>query len=310
MIEFIHKKNIGHYNIGHYNIEAYDIEPKAQNIIKRDTLKNPPDYSGKFVLTNPPYLARNKSSNKEIFDKYKTNDLYKCFIKELLTNSPIGGILIIPLNFWCESDNKMRKMFLKKFQVISLNIFEEQVFADTTYTVSSFEFILKKRDAEEETITVNIFPTGKTFQIFLDESTNYTFGGEIFTLKQNRDIKVDRLTRKNLDEEKYITNILVKCIDDNSKNMLGLSIVSPEERYVDRTANLSARTYATLVVKPALTEKRQKELVKRFNEFMKEKREQYHSLFLTNYRESKDIARKRISFTLVYQIVNFLISQL
>ena len=36
-------------------------------------------------------------------------------------------------------------------------------------------------------------------------------------------------------------------------------------------------------------------------------REKYHSLFLTNYRESKDIARKRISFDLVYQIVGHLL---
>ena len=50
----------------------------------------------------------------------------------------------------------------------------------------------------------------------------------------------------------------------------------------------------------------QKEMNK-FNEFMKEKRELYHSLFLTNYRESNSIARKRISFNLVYEIVNYLI---
>ena len=44
-----------------------------------------------------------------------------------------------------------------------------------------------------------------------------------------------------------------------------------------------------------------------FNEFLEAKREKYHSLFLTNYRESKDIARKRISFDLVYQIVEFIL---
>lgn len=31
--------------------------------------------NNKFVLTNPPYLARNKSIDKTVFDKYKTNDL-------------------------------------------------------------------------------------------------------------------------------------------------------------------------------------------------------------------------------------------
>lgn len=36
-------------------------------------------------------------------------------------------------------------------------------------------------------------------------------------------------------------------------------------------------------------------------------REKYNSLFLTNYRESKKISRKRISFKLVYNICNYLL---
>jgi site-specific DNA-adenine methylase len=63
-------------------IEMYDIDPKYPNTIKQDTLENPPDYTNKFVLTNPPYLARNKSKKKEIYNKYKCNDLYKCFISK------------------------------------------------------------------------------------------------------------------------------------------------------------------------------------------------------------------------------------
>lgn len=49
-------------------IEAYDIEPKRAGIQKRDTLANPPDYSDAWIITNPPYLARNKSAkdNKDV----------------------------------------------------------------------------------------------------------------------------------------------------------------------------------------------------------------------------------------------------
>ena len=62
-----------------YNIECYDIEPKKDFIIQRNTLINPSIYNDKFIITNPPYLARNKSKDKFIFDKYNMNDLYKCF---------------------------------------------------------------------------------------------------------------------------------------------------------------------------------------------------------------------------------------
>ena len=318
LVEFA-KKSLSRDDVSDDTIfECYDIDPKADYIVERDTIQNPPDYDGKFVLTNPPYLARNKASDKTLFDKYKTDDLYKCFIEELVkkssdgpTGGPTGGIIIVPLNFWSSirvKDVGLRRRFLERFSVIRLNIFEEQVFSDTSYTVCSFLF--KKREKDDRpTIFVKIFPSKKEFDVALDKSTNYTFGGEMYRLPQNSDMKIDRLTRKNMDKEDCITDILVKCIDDNSKSMIGLSIVDPEKRYLDDTKNLSARSYATLVIDPPISKIKQKKLVKKFNDFMKEKREQYNSLFLTNYRESKDMARKRISFSLVYQIANFLLHQ-
>jgi hypothetical protein len=57
----------------------------------------------------------------------------------------------------------------------------------------------------------------------------------------------------------------------------------------------------------SIDEHKQRELVEKFNNFLDERRKKYNSLFLTNYRESKDIARKRISFDLVYLIVGYLL---
>jgi hypothetical protein len=74
LLEFIPDKS-------KYSLECYDIDPKHPFIIKQDTLLNPPNYNNKFILTNPPYLARNKSKSKTLFDKYNTNDLYKCFLQ-------------------------------------------------------------------------------------------------------------------------------------------------------------------------------------------------------------------------------------
>lgn len=41
--------------------EIYDIDPQLPECPQRDTLDNPPDYRDKFVVTNPQYLAKNKS---------------------------------------------------------------------------------------------------------------------------------------------------------------------------------------------------------------------------------------------------------
>lgn len=295
-----------------YKIETYDIDPKQTYITKRDTIDNPPDYKDKYLLTNPPYLARNKSKSKELFDKYDVNDLYKCFIKELLTNQLLGGIIIIPLNFWSSirnNDIELRKKFLDVYRIDRLNIFEERVFDDTTYTTCSFQFTSKKQiqniSTSNDEIDIWIYPSKTNIKTLLNDDNNYLIGGEIYNLKTKGDYKITRATTSNKD--KLNTNILVKCIDDNKDNQIGLSFVSDDEIYIDETPNLSSRTYATLVITPAIDKEKQKKLVKKFNTFLENHRKKYNSLFLTNYRESKDIARKRISFDLVYQITEYIL---
>lgn len=285
-------------------LELYDIDPKHPNTIKQDTLLNPPNYNNKFVLTNPPYLAKNKSNDKKYFDEF--DDLYKVFINQLINSNPIGGILIIPLNFWClirKSDILLRKRFLEKFSIIRMNLFEEKVFEDTSYTTCSFLFENKN---QSQKIPIFIYPHDKQIVVSLKESNNYTIGGKMYNLPQDKNIKIERLTKLN-QKSRNITNIKVICIDNNSRDKIRCEY--DIEKYIDDTENLSARTFATLVISPMLSIEKQKELVIKFNEFLNKKREKYNSLFLTNYRESKDIARKRISFSLVYEIINYLITK-
>lgn len=295
-----------------YNIELYDINPQYKNIKKRDTLKNPPDYDNKFILTNPPYLARNKSNDKTLYDKYNCNDLYKCFIINIINSKCIGGIIIIPLNFMSsirKSDIELRKNFLEKYNIHIINIFEESVFNDTNYSVCTVYFLQKKEDNIKTKLC--IYPSKTTLNTSLDENNNYTIGGEIYNLVTKDNVEVERATK--LSNNENITNILLKCIDDNINSQLGLSLVSDEERdkYIDKTDKLSARSYATLnIIKnnKVLTEKQQKKLVGDFNKFIKDYRNKYNSLFLSNYRESNSIARKRISFDLAYKLCNHILT--
>jgi hypothetical protein len=309
LITFIEKQQ--KINNVNYNIECYDIEPSKSFIIKQDTIKHPPNYNNKYLITNPPYLARNKCTNKLLFDKYDVNDLYKCVIKEILTNVCLGGIFIIPLNFWSSirnSDISLRQAFLEKYNVLLLNIFEEQVFDDTTYTICSFQFELKlKENTKENTNILNIivYPSKTIIQTELNSTNNFMIGGDIYNLKLKNNYKITRLTNKNID--KCNTNILVKCIDDNIKSQIGLSFVETKDIYVDRTPNQTARTYASLIIEPKIDIIKQQQLITKFNNYLNEHRKKYNSLFLTNYRESKDIARKRISFDLVYAITEYIL---
>jgi hypothetical protein len=294
-------------------IECFDIEPKKQFIKKQDTILNPPDYVNKFVLTNPPYLARNKSNDKTLFDKYKTNDLYKCFILSILdvNNTASGGILIVPLNFFSsirKSDILLRKKFLDVYDILHINIFEEKVFEDTSYTICSFQFCKKINNEINNEINIVVYPSKKNIKTFLSSDNNYTIGGEIYNLKKQKKYKIVRATKENKNNI-GITNLLIKCIDDSNKNKISLSFIeNDEKRYIDNTPKKSARSYATLIINPPITKENQKLLIVKFNDFINEKRLIYHSLFLTNYRESKDIARKRISFDLVYNILHHLLT--
>jgi hypothetical protein len=317
LLNFINKENIDE-NTNKYFIESYDIDPKNANIIQRDTILNPPDYNNKFIITNPPYLARNKSDNKIIFDKYQQNDLYKCFLIELTKNKCLGGIIIIPLNFWCsirKNDIELRQKFIDVYDILIMNIFEERVFDDTSYTVCSFQFQLKNNiDNITNTVkTTNniqcfIYPNKLEINFELNKNNNYTIGGEIYNLKQNSKIKVERLTKNNKNSE-FKTNILLKCIDDSIDNKICLSIVNDENIYVDTTPNLSARSYASFTVEPKISKEDEAKLVNNFNLFINEKRNKYNSLFLTNFRESNSIARKRISFGLAFEIINYLLEE-
>ncbi len=296
LLNFIEDKNM-------FSIKCYDIEPKYDYIIERDTIENPPKYSGTFIITNPPYLSRNKSENKELFDKYKVNDLYKCHIKNLLTNNPLGGIIIIPLNFFCsirKMDIALRKDFLNTYIILQLNIFEEQVFDDTSYTVCSFQY--KYKPNSNKIIPITIYPSKKKLSFLLNEKNNYTIGGEIYNIKKNNNYEITRL----LENEKTNTKLVLKAIDDNEKSKIRLEYVSDSEIYYGK---ISSRTYATLKITPKISNIIQKKIALEFNKYLEEKREKYHSLFLSNYRESKIIARKRISFELAYKIVGMLLEK-
>jgi hypothetical protein len=290
------------------NLECFDIDSKncvpreGYGVFQRDTLIDIPEYTNKFVITNPPYLAKNKCKDKKYFDLHQTNDLYKCFLKTILDQAPNGGLIIIPLNFWCSIralDVDLRKRFLQKFDILRVNVFEESVFKDTTYTVCSILFVKKDLNSVRAHgyLPMFIYPCKKSFEFFLNAENNWTIGGDIYQLPRSKH-QVSRL----LEGGKPNTKILLKALDDDAKKQICLSM--SEDPYFGKN---TSRTYASILIEPKISEEKQTEIVKRFNEFMEANRVKYHSLFLTNYRESKDISRKRVSFELAYQIIQYLL---
>ena len=291
-------------------IEAYDIEPKIKNIKKRDTLLNPPDYNNTWIITNPPYLARNKSKNKEIYDIYKTNDLYKCFITSIVKeNSCRGGIIIIPAGFFFSPrpiDVRCRNLFMKKFKITKVKYFEESVFDDTTTTVVALSFEKAEVELDEQTIEWIMMPS-KIVKIFnMTSHNNWIVGGDIYNLDIPKNITLRRhVEGQELSEGEQQLFITLNAVDSGLKE--GRISLSYKKDYV-YPALECARTYATFrITGKRLNEDEQIKLCEEFNEYIEQKRKETWSLFLPQFRESKEYARKRIPFELAYQIFLHLI---
>ena len=276
-------------------IETYDLDPKINCDNIRDTISNPPNYFGKYVVTNPPYLAKNKNKDKSIYLKYGVDDLYKAFLKTLIQTDCQGGIIIIPLNFFSGEDDVVRKEFLTKYKVYRVNVFEEQVFNDTSYTICAFSF--EKNLIEKiQNIDFHIFPNQKVMNFFLSEEYGFRIGGDILNCKNK--LKLGRL----LKGQNPSTNMTLYAVD--SGTMEGrIRLVVKDEHYYGKNTD---RVFCTITSPNSI--KDQEKICKKFNEKLEQLRNQYNSLFLTNYREStKSYSRKRISFKQAFCLLNQII---
>ena len=221
--------------------ELYDIDPKIDGCIKRDTLLDPPSYSGKIVITNPPFLARNKNSDKRIYDFYNVNDLYKASIKSILDCD--GGILIVPLNFFCDEDDSVRDMFFENFEVEKLNIFEETVFDDTAYTICSFLFTkISSKKITDQNVKCKFFPSGEEIEFNLKKRAGYKIGSDFFELIEKYPLEKRKVTRLKTGETPN-SNLFLRAIDTGSKN--GRVSLKVQDNYFFGEKN--DRAFATIV---------------------------------------------------------------
>lgn len=271
--------------------EFYDIDPKKSNVILRDSLLNPIDYADKTVITNPPYLSKNKTKDfREIYDKYNVDDLYKAAIKSIVGCK--NGILIIPINFFTdEKTKKIRTEFLSNYKVSYVNYFTRQMFENTSYNVCSFYFEKGKTNAVE----FYDFEQKASINIELKEEFGYRVGGDFFNQFEN----IKPVFSKSLNG-KANTNLFLNCLDKRKENF---SLhYTPNYIYNGKKED---RMFATLNCEKDLTIREQVELANKFNTLITKVKKQYGNLIFSNYR---DFGRKRISLDDAYKICTFLLS--
>jgi len=271
-------------------VVEYDVEPRRSTATRRDSFRNPPPYANKFVLTNPPVLARNKSKDKSLFELFGQNNLYKIFLVQLCNDPPIGGILILPVGFWSSSnrhDIELRSTFLTTFCVSRVNIYEEALFEDGALSAVAFFY-----SRPVSLINFSFLPNGGEQGFILDESTNWTIGWDVIRLSTLR--FKHAVTRVIQGGPAPNTHLKLKTLDE----------ITMECSDVTYYGKKTSRTFASIRIVPAIDQDRQKLLIKQFNEFVSRQTDKYRNMWLSNYSAG---ARKRIGFELAYSIIAHLL---
>ena len=136
----------------------------------------------------------------------------------------------------------------------------------------------------------------------MTKENDWIIGGDIYKLPVPKGVKVRRhVEGQTLKTNEQRTSMTLCALDSGTKD--GRICLEYKEGYVYPAKDCS-RTYATLCVQgKTLSADDQKRLCLEFNELVEKKRSETWSLFLPQYRESKEYARKRIPFELAYTIV-------
>lgn len=276
-----------------HNWETYDIDQNTNAQHYQDTLTSPPNYKGKWVITNPPFLAKNKASEKTIFDAYGVDDLYKAFLLSILDSE--GGIIIVPTNFLSdERTADVRKKFFNRFEILELNVFTVPVFKTTTYSVCSFAFKRAESENSRE-IICNVMPANNTYSVILYEAHGYRLGGDIVNKIESYKNYFGRLTATT-PSSKFITNIKLYGLDTRNERIH----ISYEKPYIGKSTD---RVYATFICDMVIPEETQKKMVEYFNKEFEQFRKDTFDLALTNYR---DYNRKRVGFDFAYRFLSMI----
>ncbi|MDD2730549.1 MAG: hypothetical protein PHW33_00275 [Candidatus Portnoybacteria bacterium] len=348
---FVHGKNIidpfaGNQDLikwaqknGCKKIIGFDCDEKyvdAKKVRYGDSINDPRIYE--FVLTNPPYLHKNKADvltkNKFFSGKNAAfEDLYQVSIFSTINCEE--GIFIVPLNFLsAENSHRIRDIFFDKFRIVKLNVFTEQVFDDTTYNVVAFYFRKKKTgDGKKNKILATIFPEKKNIEFIIEKKFGWQLGGNFLNKvrKTGNHLKIFRLTeeflkpgdqvvplafqnikyKQKLKIDKGVKDVLernillLRAID--SKNGKKIQLEDIRNYGVNGLVGKStSRNMAHIIFGSDISINEQKKMMGELNKELTENRNRYFSFFLTNFRDN---GRKRISFDFIYKLLNYIYEQ-
>lgn len=315
---------------------GYDIDQTHVNRSKNfhvhynDSIRHPENVNPRanFLLTNPPYLGKNKTKNQAQFGEW--DDLYQAAIAAYIGRFD-EGIFIVPVNFLsAENSAKLRRQFFSVYDIVRVNYFKTRMFEDTSYNVVAVHFVRASSPRNTIDIPVWIYPDEQKIVLTLSESSDWTIGGEEVSQIRNtpNQLKLSRLQTSHFDKSEGVAKQLhlndvrttaeftvsptVQNILDNNVVLLqAIDDRGTRIRFYDkRTVGVeglvglnTSRTLAHIIFPESVSVEEQEALIENANAILTRLREATASLFLTNFRDND---RKRISFEFAYSLINFI----
>jgi hypothetical protein len=272
-------------------ILGYSSDPYTTTIFKKDCLLSPPRLSGAYVICYPPWDRKNDASDKSIFDSYGTDNLYKCFLKNLINDSQaLGGTIIIPLNFLTgsrDSEKKRRKDFLNSYKIKKLHVYNEITI--NTYTPIVLSFIRRTEPKPTVEMFMPVFYPSRTQLTWLfDTSTPMLPGSDPF--------KYTPYTSTPNNQIKIKTTLLETEDVDDSQHMYVCKFESSTRKIAAQDNAVSADY--RISIQGHMSKRLQRRLMNDFNKWVGDWIELTNGIFL-NYTTTNNIKTPYISTDLV-----------
>ena len=245
----------------------------------RDSLMNPPDMKDKYLLTNPPYLCKNKSKEKEVYEKWCQNDKYKCHLVSLIGSGCKEGTIILPSNFLSESNAKARNCFFSNYRIIEADYYYYQAFEGATTGIVVFSF---ERWEEKEEMIFNIrihFSKERIIEesICIKKKYKWLYGDEFFDYI-NKPEKIKFRMIKERDKKIPNTKIIISLLD-KGKYKLGAHFNNGTPLIAKDTVFFTYQLDSSIEI----NEEIQRKIIDQYNFVYNFYREKYHGLFIANY---------------------------
>lgn len=291
--------------VGDNNIKLmYDDDPQQSGVIRRDSLIVGVQWAGSFIVTRLPMKRRSEAETDpasahllNLYDRWGTDDLYKCFLKSMMRSYPLGGVVILPAEFltsYRKSDTDRRINFFRAFNIKRANIFTDRFLPGTKHLPMAIEFYRRENMYAEsseyrvKTLTVNVFPSNKTVSWTYD-SNAYTCPlmnalRDLPEIPKNkfiktRSINTDKVPTTVIKSTETLTNIFFHITDLNDRPI--------QVAYLDEDP-LYANYQHRLVIRGPVSKKLQRRLVDDINDIINKWREETQTLFVIHLQNPRD----------------------